>query len=345
MKHRYATAAVAVSILMVTIGLVGGEVVRVDFWPPADGTYLAATVEFPQGSPPEVTRSALAQTQAAIERVAARTKTTSGKPLLRNVHTRVYQESPHRGQILFEMIKPSERGIHSQDISAEWEKEVGPIPGAVAQTFYKESIGMGGPPIEIWLQAKRIGDLRAAAEELKDKLRTYDGVYQIRDDFRPGKTEFQVKLRPEAHSLGFTLDDVSRHLRAGYYGEEALRFQRGRDDVIVRVRYPEDERRNMADLRKDRIQTPQGVEIPLLSVAEVTVGQGYSTISGTNGLRQHGGHGIRRCRQEHAAQDPERTRERVLQRHRGALQRPDMLDPRRRREQRGKPGADSNADS
>lgn len=287
-KHRYASLCVAVSVLMVTAGLVGGGVVRIIFWPPVDGNNLRAFVEFPPGTPATVTQNAVEQTRSAFERVAANTKTVSGKLLIRNIFTRVQSETPHMGYLVVEMLNPSERGVHSQDLAAAWQKEVGVIPGALQQSFREDRVGMGGPPIEIWLQGKDLSALRAAAGELKEKLAGYEGVYQIADDFRSGKTELQVRLKPEAHSLGLTLDHVARHLYTGYYGDEAVRFQRGRDDVRVRIRYPEDERKTLAELERVRVNTPQGYDVPLMSVAEVTMAPGVSSIRGTNGLRRVG---------------------------------------------------------
>lgn len=285
-RHRYATIAVALSCILITVGLVGGGIAQVVFWPPADGNHLRAMVEYPPGTPPEVTRAGVDQIRSAVERLAARTPTTSGEPLIKNIYTRVMPNSPNMGRVIVEMPNPSQRGVHSSILAAEWEKETGAIPGAIQLSFFEDRIGMGGPQIEIWLQGKDLRALQAAAVELKDKLRTYDGVYQIADDFRAGRTELQVRLKPEAHVLGLTLDQVARQLYTGYYGEEAIRLQRGRDDMRVRIRYPEAERQSIAELQRIRVKTPRGNDVPLLSVADVSLAPGYASIKGSNGLRR-----------------------------------------------------------
>ncbi|GMW01980.1 MAG: multidrug transporter AcrB [Candidatus Hydrogenedentota bacterium] len=283
-EHRYTTFCVAVGILCVAAGLVGGNVVRVIFWPPVDGNHLRAFVEFPVGTPPEVTRDAVEQTRQAFARVAEKTKTTSGEPLVRHTYTQVYQ--PHMGRITVEMLSPSQRGVHSQDLAAQWEKEVGVIPGAVQQSFLEESVGGGGPAIELWLQGRDMDALQAASNQLKEKLRKYEGVFQVSDDARSGKLEVRIKLKPEAHTLGLTLSDVAQHLYAGYYGAEPIRQQRGRDDMRVRVRFPDGDRKTISDLEQVRIPTPQGQNVPLLSVATLEMANGYSLIRGSNGMRR-----------------------------------------------------------
>jgi multidrug efflux pump subunit AcrB len=67
-------------------------------------------------------------------------------------------------------------------------------------------------------------------------------------------------------------------VRYAFFGAEAQRIQRGRDDVRVMVRYPESERRNLASLDTMRIRTRDGAEVPFGNVAEVEIGRGFSTI-------------------------------------------------------------------
>jgi len=167
-----------------------------------------------------------------------------------------------------------------------WEKEIGQIPGIKSLTLAGLNAGPPGDPIEVWIQGPDMDDILAAADDLMARLRKFDGVYQIRSDFSSGKNEMQLKLKPEARPLGLTVDDLARQIYAGYYGEEAVRLQRGRDDVRVKVRYTADERRRVSNLEKIRIRTPQGYEIPLLSVADISFGPGYSTIIRTDGMRR-----------------------------------------------------------
>jgi multidrug efflux pump subunit AcrB len=126
----------------------------------------------------------------------------------------------------------------------------------------------------------------AASQDIMNRLRQFDGVYQIRSDFSKGKNEMRLKLKSEARTLGLTVDDLARQLYAGYYGEEALRLQRGRDNIRVKVRYTENERVRLADVENIRIRTRSGHDIPLLSVADISFSPGFSTIRRTNGMRR-----------------------------------------------------------
>jgi len=127
--------------------------------------------------------------------------------------------------------------------------------------------------------------LKAATEELKARLRNYPGVQDITDTFRVGKRELKIKLKPEAELLGLRQADLARQVRQAFYGEEAQRLQRNRDDVKVMVRYPADRRRSMHDLNGLRIRTRDGFEVPFAKVAAVEEGRGYASIRRVDGRR------------------------------------------------------------
>ncbi len=293
LNWRYISLCVAIAVLLLTIGLIKGGLIKFLVFPEMDGFIITSTIEFPNGTPPSVTQQAISQVGAALKRVSDRTQTRSGAPLLKNTFAVVGQtlsEMPmtgaHVGAVQGILLESEKRGIHSKDIMVAWEKEVGPIPGIKSLTFEGMSAGPPGAPIEVWIQGHDMDAIIAASEELMTCLKDFDGVYQVRSDFSPGKNEMRLSLKPEARTMGLTVDDLARQIYAGYFGEEAVRLQRGRDDVRVRVRYSADERRRLSDLKQVRIRTPLGYEVPLLSVAEVTFAPGYATITRTDGMRR-----------------------------------------------------------
>jgi multidrug efflux pump subunit AcrB len=154
---------------------------------------------------------------------------------------------------------------------------VGTIPDAETIT-YRSEIHSAGNPIEVHLSSDDHDQLLAATEDLKMELRSYPGVFDIGDSFLPGKKEIQLKLKPAARSLGLTLDDLARQVRHAFYGAEALRMQRGKDEVKVMIRYPEAERQSLGFVEDMRIRTAEGAEVPFNQVAQVNIEQGYATI-------------------------------------------------------------------
>ena len=135
-----------------------------------------------------------------------------------------------------------------------------------------------GFAIDFQLRSNNVEQLVEAARRLKQELGSKAAVFEISDSFRAGKQELKLDILPAAQSLGLTLDDLSGQVRQAFYGEEAQRIQRGRDDIRVMVRYPESDRRSLADLDGLRIRTPDGGEVPFYAVAKAELGRGYSTI-------------------------------------------------------------------
>ncbi|MCI5146869.1 MAG: efflux RND transporter permease subunit, partial [Candidatus Electrothrix sp. AR3] len=291
---RYVFLAISLSALLLAVGLVQAGLVKFQVFPKTDSFVVTSTVEFPEGTPAETTRQALKKMEHAFVQVAERTPTTSGEPMIEQRLVLVGQSlggvrgkaGPNLGSVQFILLSAEKRGIHSSDLMVQWEEEIGSIAGARALTFAGESHGPGGAEIEIWIQGQKMDDILAATEELKKKLQSYNGVIQIRSDFSPGKNEFRLSLKPEARALGLTVEDLARQVNAGFFGREAFRVQRGRDDIRVKVRYTAKERSNVSDFEQMRIRTASGQEVPLLSVADADFGPGFSAITRTDGLRR-----------------------------------------------------------
>lgn len=293
MRWRYISFCTAVSLLLLTLGVIRGGLVKFEVFPDIDGFVATATVEFPDGTPAEVTREALARVEAALLRLNERTPTISGESMLVDrlgIAGQTLQEmpktGPHVGSVQAILLASERRGVHSKDIMLAWENEIGAIAGLRSLTIEGMNAGPPGAPIEVWIQGHDMAPILAAAAELMARLQRFEGVFQIRSDFSPGKDEIRLHLRPEARALGLTVEDLARQVNSAYYGNEALRLQRGREDVRVKVRYTADERRQADSLERLRIRSADGREVPLMSVADIRHSPGYSTITRTDGLRR-----------------------------------------------------------
>ena len=142
-----------------------------------------------------------------------------------------------------------------------------------------------GEAINIALSGPRPDDLIRATTELKQAVADYDGVMDVTDDFRQGKREVRLNVTPEGETLGISMAGLSRQVRQAFYGEEAQRIQRGRDDVRVMVRYPESERRSLGDMEKHADTDAGGIEVPFFGRRRLEEGRGYSNIRRTDRRR------------------------------------------------------------
>ncbi len=290
---RYISLCAAIAVLLLSLGLVKSGILKFEVMPEIDGFIMTASVEYPNGTPSDVTADTLSYIEAALLRLEKKTRTLSGDPMLQDRVKMIGQtledlprRGPHVGSVQAFLLSSEKRGVTSKELMTRWEEEIGPIPGVKSLTFAGMNTGPPGDPIEIWVQGHHMEEILAASKELMARLDKFEGVYQIRSDHSAGKNEIRLSLKPEARTLGLTVEDLARQIYTGYFGDEALRLQRGRDDVRVKVRYTADERRRLADLDQVRIRTPNGFEVPLRSVADVIYAPGYAEIGRVDGMRR-----------------------------------------------------------
>jgi multidrug efflux pump subunit AcrB len=276
-KWRYVTLAAGVAIFL-------------------EADNMIATLKMPLGTPVERTREITDRIEkAALQALEEFDSKRPGKPSLMKhmsvtvgAHPMAARGGPvqvdlagagqsHLGEVNIELLGAEDRDVSSVAIKNRWRELVGEMPGVSSLTFLAEFTTTGNP-VEVELSHKDFDTLLVASEKLKTILRDYAGVSDIADDFEPGKVELKLELKDTGRTLGLTLSDLARQVRQGFYGDEAQRIQRGRDDIRVMVRYPEDERKSLADVENMRIRLPDGTEIAFKTVAEVRYGRGYSTI-------------------------------------------------------------------
>ncbi|MCP4022026.1 MAG: efflux RND transporter permease subunit [Desulfobacteraceae bacterium] len=292
LRFRYVLLCAAVSLLLAIIGIMQGGLIKFTVMPETDGFIVTSSVAFPEGTPASVTEAALKKIENGLYEYAKTVETSSGEPLIKDVLSFVGATSdamtaagPHAGMIQAILIEAEKRGIHSKDVLYEWGKFIGPIAGVESLTFQAMGPGHRRAPLKFEMHAHNLETLIMATERLKEKLTEFQGVYQIQSDFSEGKKELRLTLKPEARTLGLTVASLASQVNSAFYGNEAQRLQRGEHDVRVKIRYTRDERSSLVKFENMRIRTPRGIEVPLLSVANIDFQQGFSTIRRTNGMR------------------------------------------------------------
>ena len=287
-------------MLALTLSLFISGRMQFQFFPSVEGTHLYATLTMPEGTPVETTALAARHIEAAGEKLrnemdqslsegeaskVAHVMTSIGSLISKGSIGGAGLAASNLAEIGIALNLPRNySGVSTSTYANRWRELTGSIPDAIELGFTSESFGFG-KAVSIELYGKDFDELRDAAAELRFALQTYNGVMDVSDSFRGGKQEIQLTLLPEARYLGLTLNDLGQQVRQAFYGYEAQRIQRGKDDIRVMVRYPEAERRSLGDLEGMRIRTDDGVEVPFNSVAKATFGRGYTTIRRVDGQR------------------------------------------------------------
>ena len=297
------TMAGAVGMLILSISLLPAGIVPTTLADAVEGDFATVTLDMPDGATASRTYEVAKELEAAGHRVIerlSRDRPEDAPPLLTGVTVTVGQGPRLEGgglnpeptlnpraniaTIEFKLLGAQQRQIATREVVQAWREEVGVLPYVRGITFSGEVIDLGNP-VEAVLSHPDPERLARIADSVVDGLRGVGGVYDIRSDHTPGIPEIQLELRPEARTLGLTLEELAGQTRGAFFGAEAVRVQRGREEVRVYVRLPADERNSITDVEGYLIRTPSGAEVPVTSVASLNPGVSPPAVRRRDGQR------------------------------------------------------------
>jgi len=292
-RFRVVTVAVGAAALIVVLGYVASGRIGVILMPRVESDVSVVTATLPYGSPVSRARQVCRKLIAAARETA---EANGGAELVEGIFALIDESGAGSTQtgrmgrnsveVTVYLTDPDIRPISTAELTELWRERVGPIPGLESLRFESDRGGPGrGAALTIELSHRDIDVLDRASESLAGMLADFSNVKDIDDGYTPGKRQLDYSLTEEGHSLGLTQRMLARHLRNAFYGAEAIRQQRGRNEVKVKVRLPRAQRIRQYDLERLLIRTPRGTDVPLAQVAEVKRGRSYTTINRRNGRR------------------------------------------------------------
>ncbi len=292
---RYATVALFIGLAIYTLAMVQTGTIRFIFFPNIEGDEIRVSVTMPEGTPFDTTEKTMLFIEEQASEVLDGLETDGHsivKSLALSIGQRFSDNSPVRttagdtssnlGEIKIELVSSDFRANSASEIEALIRERVQNLPNIDKLEFQSSLVG-DDPDINIELSHPDEEQLIAAAETLKEELEKIEGTKEVTDSFDPGKTEYVFELTDEGLAVGLTPSELGRQLRFAFFGLEAQRFQRGRSEMIVYVRYPKDERESIATLSQTRIRLADGSEVPLNAVASIKTQTGYSSIETVDG--------------------------------------------------------------
>jgi multidrug efflux pump subunit AcrB len=283
LRYRGLTVAVFFAGLILVGSWYESGRLNFTFNPRIEGDRVDAEVRVPFGAPFTETQ----RVSGIIEQAGLRTVERFGKrdDVITGWMNGQGRQGSNAADVNFVLVPQEQRDFTPADFVQVWREEIGPQPGLESLYFEWEvgPSGSRGLTVELSHPDRRI--LEAAAQELATTLRTYSGVTDIDDGFAAGKPQLDLKMTEEARSLGLTHEAVGRQIRHAYYGAEALRMQRARNEVKVMVRLPESERRSLAELENMVVRTPQGGEMLLIEAVDLRRTRAHTEIKRVNAQR------------------------------------------------------------
>lgn len=266
-KHRYNVVAAFIGVLILSIALVASGKVRWVFFPDIPSDFIQVQLEMDEGSSEPNTLKVVQSIEEALYQMNAKMEKENGYQVVK--HSFINMSSRTSAFIFAELTKGEDREVDGVTIAAAWREQLPELLSVKKLNFDASTNAGGGGDISFRLTSTDLEELSAASRDLKQKLATYEGVYDIADNFSSGSHEIRLKIRPEAEALGLTLSDLARQVRYGFYGYEAQRILRNKEEIKVMVRYPLEQRRTVGYLENMLIRTPQGASVPFSTVAQI----------------------------------------------------------------------------
>ena len=281
LRFRYITATLALALLLVLGGYALSSHMGMVLMPEVSANEIEAGVRMPTGTTPD-------QAKAIAESVTAASLAMFEKHDLYRCAEGIKTNVRGEGFIDVEIVMkpPNERDMSSKEVIEIWREEIGDLPG-VNQISFRAERGPGGHrrDINIDLSHSDIDVLEKATSALVERVKAYANTRDVNDNYDRGKTQYDFKLKPEGRALGLSDDNLGDQLRGAFFGSLALRLLRGMNEIEVRVKLPEEQRKSLHHLEDLVIQSPNGSEIPLLQVAEIEESQAFNRINRRNGRR------------------------------------------------------------
>ncbi|MFH1378325.1 MAG: efflux RND transporter permease subunit [Planctomycetota bacterium] len=286
LAHRYLSIAAAIAMLVIASGYALSGRMGMSVFPTIESDYSQATVTLPYGA-------SINDTGAIAKRMVAEAQKIIdglGHPeYCEGIVADVGRGGSHAARVRV-YLAPSEirdKIMLNEEFTKRWREAVGEMPGAKNLRFEADAGGPGsfGRAIAIELSHRDRNQLTAASIELAERIETYAGVRDVDDGFQLGKEQLDLTITDAARSLGLTATTIARQVRAALQGVDAISQQRGRNEILMRVRSPQSERASEQFVNDLMIRTPSGAFVPFGQVAHISRGRAYMSIDRRQGRR------------------------------------------------------------
>jgi len=277
-EYRYAVLMFFISLMLVSAGLFGGGFVRFIGQPKIPHDFPAVNIEMNVDASEKATLETLLNVERILYKVDEDVKAQYGRSMIADMQ--VDLRSRTSGNVMVKLVIPKERPINTFELADLWRKAIPNYPGVKSLSINDNLFGGGRDDGDVAFKLESIDDaqLLAAAKELKIKLNSLKGVGDVNDSRQTSAKEVQLELKPLADSLGLSLADVASQVSYSFYGLEAQRILRDSEEIKVMVRYPLEQRSSVGHVDDVLIQAPNGAELPLSELAEISLTDGVTRI-------------------------------------------------------------------
>ena len=286
LKNKLLGFAIPVALFIFSIGALGGGIVKTSFFPSVASDRVSINLKMLQGTNEKITDSIISKIEEAawIVNDEFSAKQSGDEDVIQNILKRIGPGSSN-GSLTINLLPGETREFGSDEITNAIREKVGPVYGVESLTF-GSGRNFGGSPVAVSLLSNNIDELKAAKIELKEILIKNPSLKDISDNDPAGIKEVRIKLKDNAYLLGLNLQAVMSQVRAGFFGMQAQRFQRGQDEIKIWVRYKREDRSSIKNLDDMWITTPTNNRVPFSEIAAYEIERGDVLINHLSSKRE-----------------------------------------------------------
>ncbi len=290
-RWRWFFVFLPIFVILFTVGLLRGNFIKVTFFPPVSFDFFNIDLAFKPGEGEAQTVKYLKRFEDLTWEVNEDLKEEFDDNddfityTFLNVGSAFNgdESGSHAGNIRVILRDMEGAPVNSYEIINRIRDKIGEVPKA--QKFAVGGNSRFGKPVSISLLGRNINELEVAKDFMEKKLKEISELKDITNNNTPGKQEVQLELKPKAYFLGLNHNYISTQVRQAFFGGQAQRLQKGKDELRVYVRYPKEDRMRLGQLEDMKIKTAAGY-YPLSELADYNIERGPVSIKRYNSKRE-----------------------------------------------------------
>ena len=287
MYNKFLSLAFLIGLLVITGGAIGGGIISTTFFPIIERDDISINLQMPAGTREHITMKWLEHIQASAWEAndsLSQHYFDGKKEAIERIELNL-GPTTYQGNLNVNILDGEERdSLSARTVTNTIRQMVGEIPTAEVVTYGAASAF--GKPISISLVGENYDRLKAATQEVKTAMQQLPELADVVDNNQEGLREVNLELTEKGRYLGLNLQEVVGQVRNGFFGSEVQRLQRGEDEVRVWVRYDEEDRDDINELKNMRVRFADGREFPLSEIATLDIKRGVIDINHINGKRE-----------------------------------------------------------
>lgn len=281
LSYRYAVLIIFIALFVLVAAMPLTGKVRISFFPDITGDTVRSSITMYDDASFGQTHSSLMLLEKTALQADAKLIEKYGVADSEIENIQVIAESDDSGNVRIQLDSDS---VYSpNELIKEWTRIVG-MPEGVKKLNIQSKRSMGDN-FKAEIRGWDAETVFAAGEEMKAKLQTIKGVSGVDDNMSPGEPQYRFELTDQGRALGIETSGLASQVLRAFGGSSVQSFQRNSDEVKVRVRYPEAQRKTLADVMETRVRISDGTAVPLSSVANVYNEYQVSEITRIDNLR------------------------------------------------------------